>query len=370
MFNDSFGGQASWLLPAALILVVGGLIYTLRRPRTDRTRAALILWGAWLLVTGMAISLGQGIIHEYYTVALVPAIGALVGIGAALMWKHRESWFARVVLAIALAVTSIWAYQLLGRTPDWAPALQPVVLILGLGLSVAMLVFMSRRVGLAALGAAIVVALAAPTAYAVSTVRASHAGALPAAGPASAGSRFGPGGRAGGPPNFAGGPPGAGTNTGTGGLANFGGAFPGGAFPGGAFRAGGGGGIGGLLNGTTVGTKVKALLADGKDGYRWVAAAVGANNAASYQLASGEAVMAIGGFNGSDPVPLLAQFQAYVRAGKIHYFIGGGATGLRPGWGNAGTSSAISSWVTASYQSTTVNGVTIYDFTNPTSTAK
>ena len=77
LFNAVFGGQASWLIPAALILLVGGLVFTCARPRTDRTRAALILWGGWLLVTGMAISLGKGIIHEYYTVALVPAIGAL-----------------------------------------------------------------------------------------------------------------------------------------------------------------------------------------------------------------------------------------------------------------------------------------------------
>ncbi len=85
--------------------------------------------------------------------------------------------------------------------------------------------------------------------------------------------------------------------------------------------------MGGLLNGTTVGAKLEAMLRNGSDGYRWVAAAVGANNAASYQLASDQAVMAIGGFNGSDPTPTLAEFQAMVRDGKIHYFIGGGGFG-------------------------------------------
>ncbi len=59
-------------------------------PRTDRTRAALILWGGWLLVTGVTFSLGQGIIHPYYTVALAPAIGAVVGIGAAALWRRRH----------------------------------------------------------------------------------------------------------------------------------------------------------------------------------------------------------------------------------------------------------------------------------------
>jgi 4-amino-4-deoxy-L-arabinose transferase-like glycosyltransferase len=366
LFNDGFGGQASWLLPAALILLVAGLVFTLRRPRTDRARAALILWGSWLLVTGMAISLGQGIIHEYYTVALVPAIGALIGIGGALMWRHRDHWFGRVVLAITLAASAIWASVLLDRTPDWSPALPPVVLILGLGLSVALLVPMGRRLGVVVLGAAIVVALAAPTAYTLSTVRTRHTGALPTAGPAGASRGFGPGrgGPGGGFPNFArgnGGPPGFANGAPPPGFATNGTGGPPAGF--GGFR-GGAGGLGGLLNGTTVGAKLEAMLRDGSDGYRWTAAAVGANNAASYQLASGEPVMAIGGFNGSDPSPTLAEFQAFVRDAKIHYFLGGGGFG-GPG-GASGTSSAIATWVTASFTATTVNGATVYDLTAPT----
>ena len=76
--------------------------------------------------------------------------------------------------------------------------------------------------------------------------------------------------------------------------------------------------------------------------------------------------MAIGGFNGSDPAPTLAQFQAYVRDHKIHYFISGGVGG---GGGGSGTSSAIATWVAAHYKTTTVSGVTLYDLTQPTSTA-
>ena len=55
------------------------------------------------------------------------------------------------------------------------------------------------------------------------------------------------------------------------------------------------------------------------------AATVGSNNAAGYQLASGAAVMAVGGFNGTDPSPTLAEFQSYVASGRIHYFIGDAA---------------------------------------------
>ena len=72
------------------------------------------------------------------------------------------------------------------------------------------------------------------------------------------------------------------------------------------------------------------MLKQDADRYTWVAATIGANNASGYQLAIERPVMAIGGFNGSDPSPTLAQFQQYVADGKIHWFIGGGGMGSSP----------------------------------------
>ncbi len=91
LFNSLMGGQASWLLPAAVAVLVGGLWLTLKTPRTDRTRAALVLWGGWLVVAGAVFSLSQGVIHTYYTVALAPPIAALIGIGSALLWEQRHT---------------------------------------------------------------------------------------------------------------------------------------------------------------------------------------------------------------------------------------------------------------------------------------
>jgi hypothetical protein len=100
-------------------------------------------------------------------------------------------------------------------------------------------------------------------------------------------------------------------------------------------------------------------------GFRWTAAAIGADNAAGYQLASGKAVMAIGGFNGTDPTPTLAQFQAAVQQHEIHYFISGGRGG-GPGGGSS-TSAAITTWVQSTFTATSVDGVTVYDLTAPAS---
>jgi hypothetical protein len=123
--------------------------------------------------------------------------------------------------------------------------------------------------------------------------------------------------------------------------------------------------MGGLLDASTPSTEVVAALSADSGSYTWVAAAIGSQNAAGLQLATELPVMAIGGFNGSDPSPRLAQFQALVKAGTIHYFAAGSGRG-GPG-GGAGTSSAITTWVTASYTPVTIGGSTFYDLTLPAS---
>ena len=189
MFNTSFGGQISWLLPAALILLAGGLVLTARRARTDRARAALLLWGGWLLVTGAAFSFGQGIIHQYYTVALAPAIGAVIGIGATLLWSHRDRVVVRALLGGTIAVTGWWAYELLGRAPNWNPALRTVVLAASVvvGVIVAVAPKSRGRFGVALAVGVLAIGITAPAAYTLSTVTTPHTGAIPIAGPSSAG---------------------------------------------------------------------------------------------------------------------------------------------------------------------------------------
>src|SRR5205823_8289993 len=98
LFGDAMGTQISWLLPAALIALVAGLWFTRRAPRTDRTRAALVLWGGWLLVSGLVFSYMQGIIHPYYMIALAPAIGALVAVAGRELWRGRDHLPARIAL--------------------------------------------------------------------------------------------------------------------------------------------------------------------------------------------------------------------------------------------------------------------------------
>ena len=154
LFNAEFGNMMSWLLPGALVMGAVLLVVTLRARRTDRERAALLLWGGSLVSIGLVISLAQGIIHPYYTVALAPPLGALVGIGTMGLWQRRASWVGRIGLAAGLAATVVWSYVLLGRTSDWFPALRPFVAVVGaLGVVAILALPLLRNVPKLAIGA-------------------------------------------------------------------------------------------------------------------------------------------------------------------------------------------------------------------------
>ena len=386
LFGSEMGGEASWLLPAALVALVALLWVTWRRPRTDRLRAATIVWGGWLLITGLVFSYMAGIIHPYYTVALAPAIGALVGMGAVELWRIRSRTTARVLLGLAVAVSAIWAAVLLNGWHAW---LQWTVPGIGLVAAGALLGVhrLPRLLSAGVVTAAVLASLGGTAAWSVATAAQPHTGAIPGAGPAGLGGMRGPGGGAGGPGGapgggrfgqggFAAGPGGAGR-----GSATQGGATPGGTGTGtggtfgqggtglgtGGFGRGGRGGLGGLLGTATPSAQVTTLLQQDASSFTWVAAAVGSNSAAGYQLAADAPVMAVGGFNGTDPSPTLTAFQQYVARGEIHWFVGG--SGADRGGSNTGGSdeaARIAQWVQQNFTPTTVDGVTLYDLSTGT----
>jgi 4-amino-4-deoxy-L-arabinose transferase-like glycosyltransferase len=386
LFNDLMGGQASWLLPVALLALVLGLWARRRAPRTDRARAALLLWGGWLVVTAIVFSFGQGVIHTYYMVALAPAIAALVAIGGALLWPHRDSPAARALAAVVIAGTAAWACVLLARTPSWEPWLRVVIVAAAalalLGLAAAPIAGSARRrISIVAMVLGAVACLSGPLAYVAETISTPHTGSIPSAGPASAQGFGGPGGSGPG----ASGPGGSGS-----GAQRLGGApsaadggsrgGPGASgVPRGGAPAGAGTGVGGRPGGTGAGagagaeelgsTLVRALEHDAK-AYRWVAATSGSESAASIELATGgDPVVAIGGFNNNGGNLTLSAFERYVAKGEIHYYMTSTAGG-GPGGGalaGSGGESAIATWVSTHFKSVKLNGQVVYDLTQPLS---
>ncbi|HZQ30163.1 MAG TPA: glycosyltransferase family 39 protein, partial [Mycobacterium sp.] len=288
LFTGESGGQISWLLPAALIFLIVGIVLCGKAARTDERRAQYLVWGGWLIGTGAVFSFMSGIFHDYYTVALSPAVAALVGIGVTQLWARRSSRWVSSALAAVVALTAVWAWVLLGRSPTFVPPLRWVVLVGGvvaavlLGFAYVLRVKGFDRFVWWATAVAAAAAIAGPAAYSIQTVSASHNGGIVTAGPSVQGAHsWGP---PGGVPDArgaqgrpAGGPPGFGQKP---------------------------------------SEKILQMLSQDANAYTWVAATNGANEAAGYQLGTGDAVMSIGGFMGGDPSPTLAQFQQYVANGR------------------------------------------------------
>ncbi|MEV6182458.1 glycosyltransferase family 39 protein [Streptomyces sp. NPDC052015] len=402
MFNDVLGGQISWLLPFAGIALLAGLVLCGRRaPRTDLTRAALLLWGGWTVLHYLTFSMAEGTMHPYYTTALAPGIAALCGGGGAMLLRafradRRWAWG----LPAGLVVTAVWAIVLLRRASGWNTWLWPAV---GLVMALAVVgLFASRphsrlrssggtpignraRLLAASVAAAVVAAVAGPAAYAWSVPSGSGGGmggTNPTAGPTTGNGGFGggggrggfPGGGTGGPGGtqqdgqagggFAGGAqqgggtaPGGGTGELPGGQAPGGTGESGGTPPGGSGQdggtgtqgggsapgAGGGTGMGGGMGGAS--SELIAYLKKHQDGAKWLLAVSGSQSAAQLILSSGEPVISMWGWSGSDKAMTLARLKELVKHGELHYLqIGGSGMGGGPGGGST-VSSEVTEWV-------------------------
>lgn len=329
MFGPSFGTEASWLLPVALVGIVVLAWLTWRAARTDLRRASMLLWGGWLLITALVFSFMDGTVHPYYVVALAPAIAALAGMTVPELWRRRAVLVPRLILAAMLAGTGAWAFVLLGRSPEWLPALRWVILV-GSVLVAAALAVGAQRAGratavLAAL--ACLVGLGATVAYSWQTVAGQHNGPVATSGPAKAG-------------GFGFGPPGGGDKPGDESGDKSGDPF-----------------------GTRDNPQLEGLL-KGTDS-RWAAAGIGSMQVSTLELKTGESLMAIGGFTGGDPSPTLEQFQKYVSDGQVRYFIASERFG--PPGHRDGTATEISSWIEANFAKADVGGTTVYDLESPRS---
>ena len=311
IFNESFGPNIAWLIPAALI--GGGLVVWLLRhaPRDNKERAGVLLWLGWLFIHIVVFSMTSGTIHPYYVVAMVPAVVALVGIGVPYIWKaytrRTHVWW---IVPLTIATTTITSVIMLGYRNDWT-ILMWIVGVAGVattGITVILPPRISTRLRRMALACAVISACAAPIAYSISTVLVAHSGSIPTAGPNASAMNN--------------------TNNET-------------AFAEAAL--------------------VKFLLANQR-GATWIAAVDSANTSAPIQLSTKQPVMAIGGFNGRDSTLTLQSFKQLVAAGKVRYFV---VNSIGRGGGPGGNSD-IAQWATSSGVKIEYGGTqyAVYDLKN------
>lgn len=297
----SAADQIGWLLPAAVIGVIAGLVLRRGRPRTDPVRAALVLWGGWALPTAVVFSLMQGTWHAYYTVELAPAVAALTALGATSLWR-RHTGGSLAVLGAGSVLTTGWALALLDR--ELAPDGVAAILLVVCGLLGVLLLAAGGTVNrpVARMGVAVltVAAVLGPGLWSVATADVPHTGSSVRAGPV-----------------------GRSVLSADAGPAH-----------------------------ARVSPALVRVLRRDSDDWTWVAATVG-RPAADLQLAAGAPVMPIGGFFGRDPAPTPAQFEADVRAHRIHWYV--------PGLYGRGPARQIDRWVRRHAPAVRVGSVTVYD---------
>ncbi|APE18202.1 glycosyltransferase family 39 protein [Mycolicibacterium pallens] len=341
LFEPQQIGGIGWLLPAALVFGVALLVWRARAQRCDLQRAATSVWVIWLVTTAWVFSYMAGIFHPYYTVALAPAIAALVGIGVTTCWQERHNRWAQALLVVVVALTATTAVLVLRHDPGFYPWLRWAVPIAAVLLVVGVIAAVLPTPVIVALAA--LVALGGPVAFSITTVARGNSGALPIAGPvprivtamtkgvvpvsrAEITSVSGPG--------FL-------LPTAASGIHLVGCSL--------------------MDSGNPDRQLVGLLDADAKR-YTWVAATIGSMCAAGYQLASGHPVMPVGGFNGTDPSPTPDEFLRLVLSKRIHYFIVTNPV-HEDRWGHLDTNALIQQWVQRNFTPQRVGRMLIYDLT-------
>jgi 4-amino-4-deoxy-L-arabinose transferase-like glycosyltransferase len=316
LFSGEFGFEIGWLIPAALLGMVLVIISRGRAPRTDLVRAGAILFGGWMVVDGVVLSFMHGRVHPYYCLSLAPAVAGMFALGVHEMWRRRTTKFGRIGLGAMLLVTGGWSWWLLHRDSAWLPALRWTILALTIAATVGLVAaFMLRAHGhyvRAALISGVLVALAGSAAYAIATITQPHSGGGPLVGPPTAES-------------------------------NRHGAWASGQ--------------------DSDSPQLDAMLSAAHTD--WSGAIARSSAAAGLELKTHTAVMAIGGFSGTDPVPTLGQFQQYVAARRVTYYIVSDDNHDHGSSNRNRQHSNITDWVAANYTPVKVGDDTVYNLTVP-----
>jgi 4-amino-4-deoxy-L-arabinose transferase-like glycosyltransferase len=182
LFENRLADQGSWTLPFAIfgMLALALLLLIGERKRGSPRLAFLIVFGGWLLVELMILSLSKGIVHPYYISAVAPGAAAMVGAGAFALTRFakQRSWG---VLLLPCAVGATVAAQI--AVLDYQHYLRWFIPVLIGGAAVLVLAMAARRLAAPAMGLLVCLLLFAPAVYAKTTWLAPVEGTFPAAGP-------------------------------------------------------------------------------------------------------------------------------------------------------------------------------------------
>lgn len=282
LFSHHVGGQIAWLLPLALAGVIVGALQARRAGIGSPQLGAVLIWGGWGITGFLLLSLASGTIHAYYTSLLAPPAAALAALALVRLWEAaRTSAAAAIALAALLLFTGTLAYVLLAHVSSYLPWLRWLCFLAGA--AAALLVVLphlfgsgGRAFARVALPLAVIAVIAAPAAYSIATAGRAHTGSDPVAGPA------------------------AGEES----------SYPGG--PQAHAR---------VAMAASLLPAITRWMEARREGRRFLAAVTDARTADPVALMSGLPVITVGGYQGGDPAPTVAQLRALVRSRRLRFIL-------------------------------------------------
>ncbi|MGO4901306.1 glycosyltransferase family 39 protein [Bacillus sp. GM2] len=271
LFQSALSGQISWMLPFALFGLIGMIIswFRSRREKTGEMKET-IFWAAWLVPVAGFFSIA-GFFHHYYLIMLAPPIAALSGIGWYAMYglyKNHKDWASYLLPAAVLTTAAFQVYILSAYTNQIGSAWMYVMGIMGLGVTIALLMLKrSHPFGKQLTIISLCVLLLTPVYWSATPILYGGNSVLPESGP--------------------------------------------------QLQSSNGGG----MFSSDVDTGLLTYLRENNTGEEYLFATLTTVTAAPYIINADENVMALGGFNGTDPILSVSELKNLVKEGKVKYFL-------------------------------------------------
>ncbi len=327
LFQSDLGSQIGWYLPLAILGLIAGWFGFRKRGakwyHVSEEQSEVLLWAGWFVPVYGFFSVAS-FFHPYYTIMLAPAIAALTAIGVAAVVKmsaqsNKESMIARIVVSVAVLTTLllqayyVWSYYQI---------ISIILIIVAIGLSIWWLLPRQINNKIKIVLSAISILLMAGW-WSLTPTLSHNSAAIPAASPS-------------------------------------------------LLSQTGSSDMGGEVN-----NQLLSYTKKHQGNAKYLFATTDSNSASGNIIKSGKAVMAIGGYNGTDPTMSLSEFKKLVKSGQLKYFVMGNNSKT-----SSGQISKILTWVKkngtkVTYSSSTSNqssptqqmggqsqSTTLYDLSN------
>lgn len=275
LFQTALGQQISWYLPLAIFGLILAYLTAYERQKKwwqlNRRQEQLIFWAEWLIPVAGFFSIAS-FFHPYYTIMLAPPIAVLAAVGISSFIESlgtsdigRKGYWIKGLMAAGITTNGllqaffVWEYSILAG-----------IVVVVVSVIVSALIIYHRLNNKVSILTGLVVLLFIPAFWSLTPTIAAESAAIPTSGPSLLSKN----------------------NQNSNPIGN-----------------------------SSVNTKLlKYLNKHNGSKVKYLFATTDSNTAAPYIIKTKKAVMAIGGYNGTDNAISLKKFKRLVKLGEIKYF--------------------------------------------------